>query len=52
MAHYGRLFHDRAIRSRGRPDALLYASVALTLEFLLGLALALLVDSLARGRRR
>ena len=31
-------------------QTLLYAAVALALEFLLGLALALLVDSLAHGR--
>ena len=42
---------SRTIYSASRPaQTLLYASVALTLEFFLGLALALLVDSLAHGR--
>jgi multiple sugar transport system permease protein len=49
LAHYARLFHDRLF-GVAVGQTLLYASVALTLEFLLGLALALLVDSLARGR--
>jgi multiple sugar transport system permease protein len=49
IAHYARLFHDRLF-GVAVGQTLLYASVALTLEFLLGLALALLVDSLARGR--
>jgi ABC-type sugar transport system permease subunit len=37
LAHYTRLFHDRLFGQTA-----LYASAALTLEFLLGLALALL----------
>jgi len=49
LVHYARLFHDRLF-GVAVGQTLLYASVALTLEFLLGLALALLVDSLARGR--
>lgn len=49
IAHYTRLFQDRAfIVAAGQ--TVLYAAVALALEFGLGLALALLVDSLARGR--
>ncbi|MGA3188798.1 MAG: sugar ABC transporter permease [Bryobacteraceae bacterium] len=47
--HYIRLFHDRLFVVAAA-QTLLYAAVALTLEFFLGLALALLVDSLARGR--
>jgi len=47
--HYARLFQDRLFVVAIGQTAL-YASVALTIEFLLGLALALLVDSLARGR--
>jgi len=49
IAHYARLFHDRLF-GVAVGQTLLYASVALTLEFLLGLGLALLVDSLVRGR--
>jgi multiple sugar transport system permease protein len=49
LTHYTRLFQDRLFLTAGG-QTLLYAAVALTLEFLLGLALALLVDSLARGR--
>jgi multiple sugar transport system permease protein len=49
LAHYQRLLHDRLF-GVAAGQTLLFASVALTLEFLLGLALALLVDSLARGR--
>lgn len=49
LAHYGRLLHDRLF-GVAAGQTLLYAAVALTLEFILGLALALLVDSLARGR--
>lgn len=49
LTHYVRLFHDRLFMvSAGQ--TLFYAAVALTLEFFLGLALALLVDSLGRGR--
>jgi multiple sugar transport system permease protein len=49
IAHYTRLFQDRLF-GVAVGQTLLYASAALTLEFLLGLALALLVDSLAHGR--
>src|ERR1700691_2259421 len=49
LTHYARLFQDRLFLTAGG-QTLLYAAVALTLEFVLGLALALLVDSLARGR--
>ncbi len=49
FAHYTRLFQDRLFGA-AVGQTLLYASAALTLEFLLGLALALLVDSLAHGR--
>jgi multiple sugar transport system permease protein len=49
IAHYARLFQDRLF-GVAIGQTVLYASVALTLEFFLGLALALLVDSLARGR--
>jgi multiple sugar transport system permease protein len=49
IAHYARLFQDRLF-GVAIGQTLLYASVALTLEFFLGLALALLVDALARGR--
>jgi multiple sugar transport system permease protein len=49
LTHYTRLFHDRLFLTAGA-QTLFYAAVALTLEFLLGLVLALLVDSLARGR--
>jgi multiple sugar transport system permease protein len=49
IAPYTRLFEDQLFRVAAG-QTLLYAAVALTLEFFLGLALALLVDSLARGR--
>jgi multiple sugar transport system permease protein len=49
VANYARLFHDRLF-SVAAAQTLLYAAAALALEFSLGLALALLVDSLARGR--
>jgi multiple sugar transport system permease protein len=49
LAHYSRLFQDRLF-SVAAGQTLLYAAAALALEFFLGLALALLVDSLARGR--
>jgi multiple sugar transport system permease protein len=49
ISHYARLFHDRLF-AVAAGQTVLYAAVALTLEFFLGLALALLVDSLARGR--
>src|SRR5882724_1636655 len=49
FANYTRLFEDRLFRIAAG-QTLLYAAVALVLEFSLGLALALLVDSLARGR--
>lgn len=49
ISNYTRLFEDRLFRVAAG-QTLLYAVVALTLEFFLGLALALLVDSLTRGR--
>jgi multiple sugar transport system permease protein len=49
LAHYTRLFQDRLF-AVAAAQTLLYAAVALALEFSLGLGLALLVDSLARGR--
>jgi multiple sugar transport system permease protein len=49
LAHYARLFQDRMFSTACWQTAL-YATVALTVEFLLGLGLALLVDSLGRGR--
>jgi multiple sugar transport system permease protein len=48
-AHYARLFQDRLFSTACRQTAI-YSSVALLVEFLLGLGLALLVDSLAHGR--
>jgi len=47
--HYTRLFQDRLF-TVAAGQTLFYALAALTLEFFLGLALALLVDSLAHGR--
>jgi multiple sugar transport system permease protein len=49
LAHYARLFQDRLF-TVAAAQTLLYALTALTLEFFLGLALALLVDSLTHGR--
>lgn len=49
FAHYARLFEDRLF-TVAAGQTLLYAASALMLEFFLGLALALLVDSLAHGR--
>lgn len=49
LANYARLFQDRLF-SVAAGQTLLYAAAALALEFLLGLALALLVDSLVHGR--
>jgi multiple sugar transport system permease protein len=49
LAHYTRLFQDRLF-TVAAAQTLLYALTALTLEFFLGLALALLVDSLTHGR--
>ena len=49
LSHYARLFQDRLFSVACWQTAL-YASVALAVEFLLGLGLALLVDSLGRGR--
>jgi multiple sugar transport system permease protein len=49
IANYARLFEDRLFRVAAG-QTLIYAVVALTLEFFLGLGLALLVDSLSRGR--
>jgi multiple sugar transport system permease protein len=48
-AHYARIFSDRLFSVACWQTAV-YAGLALTVEFLLGLGLALLVDSLARGR--
>src|SRR5262249_20492055 len=47
--HYARLFQDRLF-SISCAHTAIYALAALTVEFLLGLGLALLVDSLARAR--
>jgi len=49
LAHYDRLFQDRLFSTACWQTAI-YLSVALLVEFLLGLGLALLVDSLAHGR--
>jgi len=49
LAHYARLFQDRLF-TVAAGQTLLYALAALALEFVFGLALALLVDSLAHGR--
>ena len=49
VAHYARLFQDRLFSTACWQTAI-YLSVALLVEFLLGLGLALLVDSLAHGR--
>jgi multiple sugar transport system permease protein len=49
LAHYARLFQDHLF-TVAAGQTLLYAAAALTLEFFLGLALALLVDSLVHGR--
>lgn len=47
--NFSRLFGDRLFAAAGLQTIVLTA-VALTIEFLLGLALAVLIDSLARGR--
>jgi multiple sugar transport system permease protein len=49
LTHYARLFEDHLF-AVAAGQTLLYAAAALALEFFLGLALALLVDSLAHGR--
>jgi multiple sugar transport system permease protein len=49
LAHYARLIQDRLFL-QALIQTLLYAAVALAIEFVLGLGLALLIDSLARGR--
>src|ERR1035437_3404238 len=49
LVHYARLFQDHLF-TVAAGQTLLYAAAALTLEFFLGLALALLVDSLVHGR--
>ena len=49
LAQYERLFRDRLL-AIAAAQTLLYTGVALAAELVLGLALALLVDSLARGR--
>ncbi len=48
-AHYARLFQDRMF-SVACGQTALYAALALIVEFLLGLGLAVLVDSLGRAR--
>ena len=49
MANYTRLVQDRLFL-QALAQTLLYTAVALSIEFVLGLALALLIDSLGRGR--
>ncbi len=49
VAHYARLFQDHLFHVAAA-QTLLFAAFALALEFVLGLALALLVDSLVHGR--
>ncbi len=49
LANYARLLHDGAFATAA-VQTLIFTLVALTIEFFLGLALALLVDTLARGR--
>jgi multiple sugar transport system permease protein len=49
LAHFARLFQDRYF-AVALAQTLLFTVAALPLEFLLGLALALLVDSLGRAR--
>src|SRR5258707_10104712 len=49
VAHYARLFQDRLFSMACRQTAI-YLSVALLVEFLLGLGLALLADAVADGR--
>lgn len=49
LANFSRLFQDRFF-AVSAVQTVIVAFAALTLEFVLGLALALLIDSLARGR--
>jgi multiple sugar transport system permease protein len=49
VTHFARLFQDRFFFTAAL-QTFIYTAVALTLEFCLGLGLALLVDSLHRGR--
>jgi multiple sugar transport system permease protein len=49
LAHYARLVQDRFFL-QALTQTLLYTAVALSIEFVLGFALALLIDSLAHGR--
>ncbi len=49
VAHYARLFQDRLFSVACWQTAV-YAGLALSAEFLLGLGLAMLIDSLGRGR--
>ncbi|MBX9602061.1 MAG: hypothetical protein K2X35_13685, partial [Bryobacteraceae bacterium] len=49
LAHFARLFQDRYF-GVALAQTLLFTAVALAFEFVLGLALALLVDSLGRAR--
>ena len=48
-AHFARLLQDRLFLTAAG-QTLVYTAVALTIEFVLGMTLALLVDSLAHGR--
>jgi len=49
LTNYARLVRDRLFL-QALAQTLLYTAVALAIEFVLGLALALLIDSLGRGR--
>jgi multiple sugar transport system permease protein len=49
LANYARLVHDRFFL-QALAQTLLYTTVALAIEFVLGFALALLIDSLPHGR--
>ncbi len=49
LTNYARLVQDRLFL-QALAQTLLYTAVALAIEFVLGLALALLIDSLGRGR--
>ena len=49
LQNFARLFEDRLF-GVAVVQTIVFTGVALVMEFLLGLALALLIDSLARGR--
>jgi multiple sugar transport system permease protein len=49
LANFARLFQDRVF-AVAAAQTLIFTAVALTIEFALGLGLALLIESLARGR--